>query len=172
MQQLCGCWIFFFFLHEACGWVRFVRVALLNTWTQAYGFGGRNLRHDKFVAKTPFRVHIFTGLIPPWISHCVFTNLPHEFLSTFIEWNSQCVFAYPTFLLTQLPHEFLSTFILTPWISQYVFTYPMDFSIRFLYILIIHTIYIALFSALEQTHCAHWHVILNEWLYPFIARII
>ena len=40
--------------------------------------------------------------------------------------------------------------------------------------LIIHTlyIYIALFSALEQTHCAHWHVILNEWLYPFIARII
>ena len=28
-----------------------------------------------------------------------------------------------------------------------------------------------LFSALEQTHCAHWHVILNEWLYPFIACI-
>ena len=35
-----------------------------------------------------------------------------------------------------------------------------------------HSFYIALFSALEQTHCAHWHVILNEWLYPFIARII
>ena len=29
-------------------------------------------------------------------------------------------------------------------------------------IIIIHTFYIALFSALEQTHCAHWHVILNE----------
>ena len=25
----------------------------------------------------------------------------------------------------------------------------------------IHSFYIALFSALEQTHCAHWHVILN-----------
>ena len=31
-----------------------------------------------------------------------------------------------------------------------------------------HSFYIALFSALEQTHCTHWHV----WLYPFIARII
>ena len=39
-------------------------------------------------------------------------------------------------------------------------------------IIIIHSFYIALFSALEQTHCAHWQVILNEWLYPFIARII
>ena len=39
-------------------------------------------------------------------------------------------------------------------------------------IIIIHGFYIALFSALEQTHCAHWHVIPNEWLYPFIARII
>ena len=29
-------------------------------------------------------------------------------------------------------------------------------------IIIIHSFYIALFSALEQTHCAHWHVILNE----------
>ena len=38
--------------------------------------------------------------------------------------------------------------------------------------IIIHSSYIALFSALEQTHCAHWHVIVNEWLYPFIARII
>ena len=37
---------------------------------------------------------------------------------------------------------------------------------------IIHSFYIVLFSALEQTHCAHWHVILNEWLYLFIARII
>ena len=36
----------------------------------------------------------------------------------------------------------------------------------------IHSFYIALFSALEQTHCAHWHVILDEWLYLFIARII
>ena len=36
----------------------------------------------------------------------------------------------------------------------------------------IHSFYVALFSALEQTHCAYWHVILNEWLYPFIARII
>ena len=35
----------------------------------------------------------------------------------------------------------------------------------------IHSFYIALFSALEQTQCAHWRVILNEWLYPFIARI-
>ena len=39
-------------------------------------------------------------------------------------------------------------------------------------IIIIHSFYIALFSALEQTRCAQWHVILNEWLYPFIARII
>ena len=29
-------------------------------------------------------------------------------------------------------------------------------------IIIIHSFYIALFSALEQTHCAQWHVILNE----------
>ena len=29
-------------------------------------------------------------------------------------------------------------------------------------IIIIHSFYIALFSALEQAHCAHWHVILNE----------
>ena len=29
--------------------------------------------------------------------------------------------------------------------------------------IIIHSFYIALFSALEQTHCAHWHVILNEY---------
>ena len=29
-------------------------------------------------------------------------------------------------------------------------------------IIIIYSFYIALFSALEQTHCAHWHVILNE----------
>ena len=39
-------------------------------------------------------------------------------------------------------------------------------------IIIIHSFYIALFSALKQTHCAHWHVILNEWLYPFIVHII
>ena len=38
--------------------------------------------------------------------------------------------------------------------------------------IVIHSFYIALFSALKQTHCAHWHVILNEWLYPYIARII
>ena len=31
-----------------------------------------------------------------------------------------------------------------------------------LLLIIIHSFYIALFSALEQTHCAHWHVILNE----------
>ena len=28
--------------------------------------------------------------------------------------------------------------------------------------MMIHSFYIALFSALEQTRCAHWHVILNE----------
>ena len=39
-------------------------------------------------------------------------------------------------------------------------------------IIITHSFYIALFSALEQTHCAHWQVILNERLQPFIARII
>ena len=39
-------------------------------------------------------------------------------------------------------------------------------------IIIIHSFYIALFSALKQTHCVHWYVILNEWLYPFIACII
>ena len=32
----------------------------------------------------------------------------------------------------------------------------------FTIIIIIHSFYIALFSALEQTYCAHWHVILNE----------
>ena len=42
----------------------------------------------------------------------------------------------------------------------------------FTVIIIIHSFYIALFSARKQTHCAHWHVILNEWLYPFIACII
>ena len=36
----------------------------------------------------------------------------------------------------------------------------------------IHSFYTALFFPLEQTHCAHRHVILNEWLHPFIARII
>ena len=35
-------------------------------------------------------------------------------------------------------------------------------------IIIIHSFYIALFSALKQTHCAHWHVIRNEWLKPFM----
>ena len=39
-------------------------------------------------------------------------------------------------------------------------------------ITIVHSFYIVLFSALEQTHCAHWHVILNEWLQHFIACII
>ena len=39
-------------------------------------------------------------------------------------------------------------------------------------IIIMHSFYITLFSALQQTHCAHWHVILNERLYPFIACII
>ena len=29
-------------------------------------------------------------------------------------------------------------------------------------IIIIHSFYMALFCALEQTYCAHWHVILNE----------
>ena len=37
---------------------------------------------------------------------------------------------------------------------------------------IIHSFYIVLFSAVEQTNCTHWHVILNEWLYPFIVHII
>ena len=39
-------------------------------------------------------------------------------------------------------------------------------------IIIIHSFYVVLFSALKQIHCAHWNVILNEWLYPFIAHII
>ena len=38
--------------------------------------------------------------------------------------------------------------------------------------IIIHSFNIVLFPALKQTHCTHWHVILNEWLYPFIAHII
>ena len=38
--------------------------------------------------------------------------------------------------------------------------------------IVIHSFYMVLFSALKQTHCAHWHVILNECPYPFIARII
>ena len=29
-------------------------------------------------------------------------------------------------------------------------------------IIIIHSFYLALLSALEQTHCAHWHAILND----------
>ena len=37
-------------------------------------------------------------------------------------------------------------------------------------IIIIH-FYIALFSALEQTHCTHFACDLDEWLHPFIARI-
>ena len=49
---------------------------------------------------------------------------------------------------------------------------PMTTKDETIIIIIIHSFYIALFSALEQTHCAHWHVIVNEWLYPFIARII
>ena len=40
---------------------------------------------------------------------------------------------------------------------------PKSWQERFLtIIIIIHSFYIALFSALEQTYCAHWHVILNE----------
>ena len=42
----------------------------------------------------------------------------------------------------------------------YVFGLPAQ--VRCSDIIIIHSFYIALFSALEQTHCAHWHVILNE----------
>ena len=44
--------------------------------------------------------------------------------------------------------------------------------IYYLLLLIAFIIYIALFSALEQTHCSHWHVLLNERLQPFIARVI
>ena len=29
-------------------------------------------------------------------------------------------------------------------------------------IIVIHSFYMVLFSALKQTHCTHWHVILNE----------
>ena len=43
---------------------------------------------------------------------------------------------------------------------------------NFIIIIIIHSFYIALFSALKQTHCAHWHMILNECLKLFIVRII
>ena len=58
-------------------------------------------------------------------------------------------------------------------ISAKCFSTPKIFVKIFVVILIlIHSFYTALFSALEQTHCAHWHVILNEWLDPFIARII
>ena len=39
-------------------------------------------------------------------------------------------------------------------------------------IIIIDRFYIALFPAVEQIHCAHVDVILNDWLYPFIARNI
>ena len=42
----------------------------------------------------------------------------------------------------------------------YVFGPPAQ--VRCSDIIIIHSFYIALFSDLEQTHCAHWHVILNE----------
>ena len=69
------------------------------------------------------------------------------------------------------------------WIAQYAclltHTYPdaeplSPFSTHthFIVIMIIHSFYIVLFAALEQTHCAQGHVILNEWLYPFTARII
>ena len=40
-----------------------------------------------------------------------------------------------------------------------------------LIIIIIHSFYIALFSTLEQTHCTHWHVILNEWCIACIINI-
>ena len=36
-------------------------------------------------------------------------------------------------------------------------------------IIVIHSLYIALFSALGQTHCAHWHVILNKGLQSFCS---
>ena len=36
------------------------------------------------------------------------------------------------------------------------------FGVIIIIIIIIQSFYIALFSALEQTRCAHWHVILNE----------
>ena len=39
-------------------------------------------------------------------------------------------------------------------------------------IFIIHSFYIALFSALKQTHCARVICDYDEWLYPFIAFII
>ena len=44
----------------------------------------------------------------------------------------------------------------------YVFGPPAQAGCSDILILIIHSFYIVLFSALEQTHCAHWHVILNE----------
>ena len=56
-------------------------------------------------------------------------------------------------------------------IRRYVHTF-MRYKPLHLNIIIIHSFYIVLFSALELTHCAHWHVILNEWLYPFIVHII
>ena len=40
--------------------------------------------------------------------------------------------------------------------------FPCLFHKCILLLIIINSFYIALFSALEQTHCAHWHVILNE----------
>ena len=36
------------------------------------------------------------------------------------------------------------------------------FQVANVIIIINNSFYAALFSALEQTHCAHWHVILDE----------
>ena len=72
----------------------------------------------------------------------------------------------------------------TAWIKRYAFQISLlghsscwrwthlHHDAFFFLLLLFIAFYIALFSALEQTHRAHWHVILNEWLYPFIVRII
>ena len=38
----------------------------------------------------------------------------------------------------------------------------VDVIIIIVVVVVIHSFYIVLISALEQTHCARWHVILNE----------
>ena len=89
--------------------------------------------------------------MPPSLNTCLPVYLPtylpmyrhvsfHDNLSAYL----------PVYPQASLPNS------LSPFLPP-AYCLPISISI-----IIIHSFYIALFSALEQTHCAHWHVILNE----------
>ena len=64
--------------------------------------------------------------------------------------------------LDQTGSQLYGRYHVRPWLTEFGSAAPGCFTLHRLTIIIIHSFYIALFSALEQTHCAHWHVILNE----------